>query len=696
MLKRQSIAFQLALLILSSVVIVFTIMFGYDYHISRAMVMKTVDQDARKVVRATLQQIENVLSLVQKVAQGMTQTVQNMPGASQDLERYLKSVVENNPEVYGSVIAFEPYALVPDLKSFCPYYYKPAGKISYRDLGDASYDYLKWDWYTKPKTLKRAVWSDPYFDEGGGGIMLATYSVPFYKTAQTDNLFQGVVTADVSLDWLKKLVASIRIYETGYAFLISNKGTFIAHPDASLIMKETIFSIAQKRNDPLLSQVGQRMLNGETGFVSLPAACAGQECFLYFAPLSMNDWVLGVLFPRDECMAGINRLRSIVLALALAGFLLLFTVIVLIARSITRPLTRLTEAAEAVAAGRIGDAGRMVAGMPGVEQRRDVLPAPVAGQRKPNACAHSAKSARNEMQRLRQAITTMIQSLEAVVSQMRKSGIQVTESGARIDASARHLESSVTRQAVSIDEAGATSRKIAATVGDLAQDMEQVTHSAAAAATLADGGVTSLADMKTNIQSLMQSTTQIAAKLSLINHKTANINQVVTTITKVATQTNLLSLNASIEADKAGDFGLGFAVVAREIRRLADQTAVAALDIEGMVAEMRAEVTEGVVAVANYSVQAQTSSEKIVKLSGDLSRIIEQTRQLSGRFAVVNAGMKTQSQGALQINEAMQQLGEIARLTRESLSDFKSVTERMGEAVYGLQGEVARFSVRAQ
>ncbi len=696
MLKRQSIAFQLTLLILSSVVVVFTIMFGYNYYISRVMVMRNVEQDAQKVVRSTLQRIENVLSLVQKVAQGMTQTVQNMPGTRQDLERYLKSVVENNPEVYGSVIAFEPYALAPDLKLFCPYYYKPAGKISCLDLGNESYDYLRWDWYTTPKALKRAVWSDPYFDEGGGGIMLTTYSVPFYKTGESGKRFQGVVTADVSLDWLKKLVASIHIYQTGYAFLLSGKGTFIAHPDASLVMNETIFSIAKKRKDTLLGQVGQRMIKGKTGFVTMPALCGGQDCFLYFAPLSVNGWVLGVLFPRDECMADINRLGSILLALALVGFLMLFTVIVLIARSITRPLTRLTDAAEAVAAGRIGDAGRIVSAMPGGEERLDALPVPVADNRESGLQANPAKLARNEMQRLRQAITTMIQSLESVVSQMRKSGIQVTASGARIDTSARRLESAVTSQAGSISEAGATSREISSTVGQLAQDMDQVTRSAAQAAALADGGVTSLADMKTTVQSLMQSTTQIAAKLSLISRKTATINQVVTTITKVATQTNLLSLNASIEADKAGESGLGFAVVAREIRRLADQTAVAALDIEGMVVEMRAEVTEGVIAVDNYSSQAQTSSEKIVKLSGDLSRIIDQTRQLSGRFAAVNAGMKAQSQGALQINEAMEQLGEIARLTRESLSDFKSVTEQMGEAVCGLQGEVARFSVRAQ
>ncbi|MBU4201292.1 MAG: methyl-accepting chemotaxis protein [Verrucomicrobia bacterium] len=672
--SQQSITFQLSLLIISSVALIFALVFGYNYYISRQLVMQGVEREAQQIARATLKRIETVLYSVQKVVQGMSQTVQNMACPQQDLVRYLKAVVESNPEVYGSVIAFEPYTLASDVQYFCPYYCKQDGKLTYVDLGNASYNYLNWAWYTTPKSNNCAVWSDPYFDEGGGNIVLTTYSVPFYAMRDAGKRFQGVVTADLSLDWLKDLFASIRIYQTGYAFLISNKGTFIAHPDAALVMKETIFSVANKRKNLLLEQVGRRMVNGDTGFIPMKCLLTNKDCFLYYAPLAANGWSLGVLFPRAEFMADVNRLNQVVLILTAIGFFLLLAVIILVARSITRPLTRLTEAAEAVAEGRLGDASRLAQEMAGRAAGRKV---------------------RNEVLRLRQAITTMIHSLESVVSQMGKSGVLVTASRAQIDTSARQLESAVTQQAASINEAGATSKEISTTTQQLAQTMDQVTQSATETATLAGGGVTSLADMKTAVQSLMESTPQIAAKLGLISQKTSNINQVVVTIVKVANQTNLLSLNASIEADKAGEYGLGFSVVASEIRRLADQTAVAALDIENMVAEMRTAVSEGVAAVGNYTSQAQISSEKIVKLSDDLSRIIDQTQQLSARFETVNESMQTQSQGARQINEAMEQLGETARLTHDALSEFKKVTEQMSDAVCGLQSEVARFSVRA-
>ncbi len=690
MLQRQGIAFQLTLLILSSVALVFAIMLGYNYHISRALALRNARDDARELGGATLKRIEVVLYSVQKVVNGMARAVEYSLADRERLGRYLQAVVEGNPEIYGSVIAFEPYALEPGLKLFCPYYCKPGGKLTYVDLGTEAYNYPAWPWYATPKALNAPVWSEPYFDEGGGNIVLSTYSVPFYSGGKAGKKFQGVVTADLSLEWLKQMLAAMRIYQTGYAFLLSGKGTFISHPNTSLVMKETVFSVAAARKDALLDEVGHKMVKGETGFVAMQCLLNGKDSILYYAPLAVNGWSLGVMFPRDEFMADINRLNRTVLILAGAGLALLFTVILLIARSLARPMTRLTEAAEAVAEGRLADAGRVVGGMAGGGRRRTAERGEPAGAQR----APAERQARNEVCRLRQAIATMVQRLESVVAQMRQSGIQVTASGAQIDASARQLDSTVAEQAAAIQETAATSREISATTGELAQVMDQVTHSAAETTALADGGVRNLAEMQAAMQSLMQATAQISDKLGHINQKTANISRVVTTITKVATQTNLLSLNASIEADKAGAYGLGFAVVAREIRRLADQTAVAVLDIESMVTEMRAEVAAGVETVATYTGQAETSSQKIVRLGGDLRGIIEQIRQLSGQFELVNERMQAQTQGAQQINAAMEQLDETARVTRAALADFKRVAEQMNAAVRGLQTEVARFSVK--
>ena len=112
------------------------------------------------------------------------------------------------------------------------------------------------------------MWSEPYFDEGAGNIIMSTYSVPFYQILKGERKLLGIVTADISLAWLQKMVYSIKIAETGFAFLISKKGTLITHPRQDLVMNHTIFSLADKFNKPELHKLGKSMITGETNFIS--------------------------------------------------------------------------------------------------------------------------------------------------------------------------------------------------------------------------------------------------------------------------------------------------------------------------------------------------------------------------------------------------------------------------------------------
>src|SRR5437762_1771526 len=140
----------------------------------------------------------------------------------------------------------------------------------------------------------------------------------------------------------------------------------------------------------------------------------------------------------------------------------------------------------------------------------------------------------------------------------------------------------------------ASVREISGTSKELAGTMSEVNASAAHAAELAGAGRENTTRMAAEMRQLVESTVSVSGKLNMIREKAESINAVVTTITKVADQTNLLSINAAIEAEKAGEYGRGFLVVAREIRRLADQTAVATLDIENMVRHMQDAVATGV------------------------------------------------------------------------------------------------------
>jgi methyl-accepting chemotaxis protein WspA len=195
------------------------------------------------------------------------------------------------------------------------------------------------------------------------------------------------------------------------------------------------------------------------------------------------------------------------------------------------------------------------------------------------------------------------------------------------------------------------------------------------------------------MKQLAESTGSISSKLSVISERAANINLVVTTITKVADQTNLLSINAAIEAEKAGEYGLGFLVVAREIRRLADQTAVSTLDIERMVKEMQYSVSAGVMEMDKFSDQVRQGVHDVAVISGQLAKIITAVHGLTVRFDQVTEGMTVQAQGAEQIRESVVHLSEGASQTLVSLREFNQATGQLREAVGGLKEEVSRFRV---
>ena len=192
---------------------------------------------------------------------------------------------------------------------------------------------------------------------------------------------------------------------------------------------------------------------------------------------------------------------------------------------------------------------------------------------------------------------------------------------------------------------------------------------------------------------LSDATCSIASKLSAIREKAGDINMVITTITKVADQTNLLSINAAIEAEKAGEFGRGFLVVAREIRRLADQTAVATLDIENLVRHMQSAVSAGVMEMDRFNEEVRGGVHQVAEINSQMGQIIEEVQTLGGQFPPLHEGMRQQSLGAKQINEAMAQLTGNASQTNSSLRDLNQAATNLRTSVDHLRNSVVRFTV---
>jgi len=297
--------------------------------------------------------------------------------------------------------------------------------------------------------------------------------------------------------------------------------------------------------------------------------------------------------------------------------------------------------------------------------------------------------------RLAGGLDRMFDNLRTLLNDVQKAGIQVTTSATEIAASAKQQEATGVEQAQTSVEILSTTREISANISELVKTMEEATSVADYTTHATADAQNNLKRMDGTMQNMVSATDSINAKLAALSEKASNINSVLITITKVADQTNILSLNAAIEAEKAGEAGRGFSVVATEIRRLADQTSVSTWDIEQMLKEMQSAVSASVMGMDKFSEEIRRSVGEVRAVTNQLSGVMDQVQKLAPQFDQVLQGMQSQAVGAAQINETMMQLSDATQQTVESLKSTSEAVHQLQYAAGGLQSSVANFAVSA-
>ena len=602
---------------------------------------------------------------------------------------FLEGILDSNPDLEAAYFTYEPNAdgldaeslasvrrgelppeSVDDRGRFIPYLFQnasTAGKIRLKRVTDDDTN----DYYQMPKRafLERksrdAVLTEPYNYEG---VVMTECTMPLVS----DGRFVGVAGIDRSLDRLADRLQALSHRSGLNAMLFTEKAKVIVAAvgdegaDASLgqvfgeIRTRPVEQTPWGRSlAPLLDATEE----SKTAYISNPIT--GETTLHAMARVPTGGWRVIVEVPAS--MLGMQVWRQVALnfVVAIVGAIVMVAMLVSMAVKLSRRIRAVADAAREVAD---GDLTR----------------------------THESTGVQDEAAALVDSMGDMTTRLNDLVSRVRSVTLGITGTATQMAGASRQQEEVAHGFGASSAEIAAAVRQITATGSELLKKMEQLASAASESSRLATEGREGLQAMGQTMHELASATGGVAQRLAAINEKASSINAIVDTITKVADQTNLLSVNAAIEAEKAGESGRGFLVVAREIRRLADQTAAATLDIESTVRQMQGAVSGGVMEMDRFSEQVRRGVDHVGGVGQRLTAVIDRVGRAEAQFAEVTEGMHSQVEGAEQIRQSMDALAMTAARAREATGEFAQAASTLQDSLTQLRAAIGLFRLRDQ
>ncbi|MBB1611509.1 chemotaxis protein [Pseudomonas sp. UMC65] len=485
------------------------------------------------------------------------------------------------------------------------------------------YDPRARPWYKSAESSSGSALTEPYIDLASGQLVISIVD-SVIKAGQRI----GVVGGDLSLQVITDSINALDFDGMGYAFLISADGKILVHPDKNLVMK-TLKDVYPQDTPKISSELSEITVDGKPRIVT----------FTQIKGLSSVNWYIGLSVDKDKAFAMLSEFRTSAIIATLTAVALTIALLGLLIRLLMQPLHVMTRAMQDIADGE-GDLTR----------RLNI---------------HN----QDEFGILGTAFNRFVERIHGSIREVSSATEHVNEVALRVVSASNSSMLNSDEQASRTNSVAAAINQLGAAAQEIARNAAQASQQASDARNLAEDGQ-QVVDR--SIQAMNQLSDMISASSSNIetlNSKTVNIGQILEVITSISQQTNLLALNAAIEAARAGEAGRGFAVVADEVRNLAHRTQESAQQVQAMIEELQVGARESVSTMSN----SQRHSQDSVEIANQAGERLNSVTQRIGEIDGMNQSVATATEEQTSVVESINMdITEINTLNQEGVENLQA------------------------
>lgn len=478
---------------------------------------------------------------------------------------------------------------------------------------------------------------------------------------------------------LSTITNDIKFGQNGYAYIINNKGTMVAHPDIEMVNSEYNPIEDEDKSAKELATLFERMIDEKRGIGDY--SFNGQDLYSAFAPIEGTDWILAITANSEEVLAAVPKMRNTVLVFILIILLISIAVTYFIGSSICKPIVIAVRHAETLA---------------NLDITEDVPESYLEMKDEIGMLSRSFQSLTMALRNIVGEIGASSQQVSATSEELTATTQQSATASEEVSKTAEEIAMGASDQALNTEEGSSKAILLGEIIEKDAHSMENLNNASQKVNAVIAEGLVEIENLLKITEESNIASKQIHEVIMQTNESSNKIGQASNVIASISEQTNLLALNAAIEAARAGDAGRGFAVVAEEIRKLAEQSSSSTMEIDKMVADLQSNANNAVSAMDKVSVIASQQTESVVNNKDKYTSISEAMQKAEDAVGELNISGKEMDQMKDEILATLENLSAIAEENAAATEEVTASIEEQSAAMEEISSASEGLSNLAQ